>query len=75
MQYVVQSGIRVLRCMYDLTMQKGQAQNCESLLRWAKLLENRMTDSDSPLKQFCKSSFTGYNSMKNRRDDRGGFLS
>ncbi len=72
---MVQSGIRLMRCMFDLTMQKGQALNCETMLHWLKLLENRMTDFDSPLRQFCKSSFTGYNAMKNRREDRGGFLS
>jgi hypothetical protein len=73
-QYVVQNSIRLLRCMLDLCSKKSQAENVRRLLEWCKFIENRVFRDDSPLKQFTKFSFSGYNAMRTRKQ-MDGFLS
>lgn len=72
-QYIIQNGIRLLRCMFDLCGRKAQAQNVQILLKWCKFIENRMYENCSPLIQFTKASYTGFNAM--RQHKRDGFLS
>ena len=72
-QYIVQNGIRLLRCLFDLCGRKAQAQNVQIILKWCKFLENRMYQNDSPMIQFTKGSYSGYNSMKQNKKE--GFLS
>lgn len=73
-QYVVQNSIRLLRCMLDLCSKKSQAENVRRILDWCKFIENRVFRDDSPLKQFTKFSFSGYNAMRTRKQ-MDGFLS
>ena len=72
-QYVVQNSIRLLRCMLDLCSKKSQAENVRKILGWCKYIENRVYKDDSPLKQFTKFSFSGYNAMKTKKQ-MDGFL-
>ena len=58
-----------------MCQKKNMAFNVELLLRWCKLIENRMMPCESPLRQFCRESFSGYNAFKMRRENREGFLS
>lgn len=73
-QYVIQNSIRLLRCLLDLCSKKNQAENVMTILNWCKFIENRIYRDDSPLKQFTKFSFSGYNAMKLRKQFEG-FLS
>lgn len=73
-QYVVQNSIRLLRCMLDLCSKKSQAENVRKILSWCKYIENRVFKDDSPLKQFTKFSFSGYNAMRTKKQLEG-FLS
>lgn len=43
--------------------------------KWCKLIENRLAPTQSPLRQFCKENFQGYNAFKLRKEHREGFLS
>ena len=43
------------------------------ILGWCKYIENRVYKDDSPLKQFTKFSFSGYNAMKTKKQ-MDGFL-
>ena len=45
--------------------------NVQTILKWCKYIETRMYDADNPLKQFTKSSFTGYNNMRLKKE---GFM-
>lgn len=58
-----------------MCMMKNMAFNTEIVLRWCKLLENRISPGESPLRQFCRENFQGYNSMKLRKENKEGFLS
>lgn len=40
-----------------MSMKKNMAFNVEMLLRWCKLIENRIVPGESPLRQFCKESY------------------
>jgi hypothetical protein len=73
-QYVVQNSIRLLRCMLDLCSKKSQAENVRTILEWCKYIENRVFRDDSPLKQFTRFSYTGYNAMRMKKQI-DGFLS
>ena len=72
-QFVVQNSIRLLRCMLDLCSKKNQAENVRIILNWCKYVENRIYKDDSPLRQFTKFSFSGYNAMRSRKH-MDGFL-
>lgn len=72
-QYVVQNSIRLLRCMLDLCSKKSQAENVRRILDWCKYIENRVYKDDSPLKQFTRFSFSGYNAMRTKKQ-MDGFL-
>lgn len=37
-QFIVQNGIRLLRCMFDLCGRKNQAQNVQTIMKWCKFL-------------------------------------
>lgn len=73
-QYVIQNSIRLLRCLLDLCSKKNQAENVRTILSWCKFIENRIYRDDSPLKQFTKFSFSGYNAMRLKKQFEG-FLS
>ena len=73
-QYVVQNSTRLLRCMLDLCSKKSQAENVRKILKWCKYIENRVYRDDSPLKQFTKFSYSGYNAMRTKKQ-MDGFLS
>jgi len=73
-QYVIQNSIRLLRCLLDLCSKKNQAENVRTILSWCKFIENRIYRDDSPLKQFTKFSYSGYNAMRQRKQF-DGFLS
>lgn len=73
-QYVVQNTIRLLRCMLDLCSKKNQAENVKLILNWCKYVENRVYKFYSPLKQFTKFSYSGYNVMRTKKH-MDGFLS
>ena len=73
-QYVVQNSTRLLRCMLDLCSKKSQAENVRKILKWCKYIENRVYRDDSPLKQFTKFSYSGYNPMRTKKQ-MDGFLS
>jgi hypothetical protein len=60
--------------MLDLCSKKSQAENVRRILDWCKFIENRVFRDDSPLKQFTKFSFSGYNAMRTRKQ-MDGFLS
>lgn len=70
---VVQNAIRLGRCMLEMAIKKNQAQMTHTLLRMCKLVENRMADWRTPLAQFSKEIFTGYNSRKHS-NARDGFI-
>lgn len=72
-QYVVQNSIRLLRCMLDLCSKKNQTENVRVILDWCKYVENRIYKDDSPLKQFTRFSYTGYNAMRTKKQ-MDGFL-
>lgn len=44
------------------------------ILEWCKYIENRVYKDDSPLKQFTRFSYSGYNAMRTRKQ-MDGFLS
>lgn len=73
-QFVVQNSIRMLRCMLDLCSKKNQAENVRIILDWCKYIENRVYKDDSPLRQFTRFSYSGYNAMRTKRN-MDGFLS
>ncbi len=73
-QYVVQNSIRLLRCMLDLCSKKNQADNVRIILQWCKYIENRVYKDDSPLRQFTRFSYTGFNAMRMKKQ-MDGFLS
>lgn len=70
-QFVVQNSIRLLRCMLDLCSKKNQAENVKIILEWCKYIENRVYKDDSPLRQFTKFSYSGYNAMRTRKHMEG----
>lgn len=70
-QYVIQNSIRLLRCMLDLCSKKNQAHNVKTVLEWCKFIENRVYRDDSPLKQFTRFSFSGYNAMRMKKSIDG----
>jgi hypothetical protein len=45
--------------------------NVQIILKWCKYIENRMYKENNPLRQFLKISYTGYNSMRQKKD---GFM-
>lgn len=59
--------------MLDLCSKKSQSENVRKILNWCKFIENRVYKDDSPLKQFTKFSFSGYNAMRTKKQ-LDGFL-
>lgn len=60
--------------MLDLCSKKSQAENVRRILCWCKYIENRVFRDDSPIKQFTKFSYSGYNAMRTKKQ-MDGFLS
>lgn len=60
--------------MLDLCSKKNQSENVRIILEWCKYIENRIYKDDSPLKQFTRFSYTGYNAMRTKKQ-MDGFLS
>eukprot|EP00053_Salpingoeca_punica_P020082 m.207381 g.207381 ORF g.207381 m.207381 type:complete len:2142 (+) comp17788_c0_seq1:161-6586(+) len=52
MVFVTQSAGRLLRAMYEVVLQKGWAQLTERLLSLCKMVDKRMWQSMTPLRQF-----------------------
>ena len=73
-QYIVQNSIRLLRCLLDLCSKKNQSENVRIILDWCKYVENRVYKDDSPLRQFTRFSYSGYNAMRTKKE-HDGFLS
>lgn len=48
--YIIQNAIRILRCVLDICLKKNVAILVELSLKWCKLLENRMTPYELPLR-------------------------
>jgi activating signal cointegrator complex subunit 3 len=71
---IVQNSIRLLRCMLEMAIKKNQASVALKLLSLCKLVENRMAMGYTPLQQFSREIFTGYNSRKLHRDSKEGYL-
>ena len=44
------------------------------VLDWCKFIENRIYKDDSPLRQFTRFSYSGYNAMRTKKNMEG-FLS
>jgi len=59
--------------MLDLCSKKSQAENVRKILNWCKYIENRVYKDDSPLKQFTRFSYSGYNAMRTKKQ-MDGFL-
>jgi hypothetical protein len=59
--------------MLDLCSKKSQAENVRKILNWCKYIENRVYQDDSPLKQFTRFSYSGYNAMRTKKH-MDGFL-
>ena len=74
-QYIIQNSIRLLRCMFDLCSKKHQAENVRLILDWCKYVQNRVYKNDSPLRQFTRFSYTGYNAIRIKKKPIVGFLS
>ena len=64
----------MLRCLMDLFMKKNRLQGLETIIKWCKLIENRMNPYDIPLRQFCKENYQGYNARKTRYEKQEGFM-
>jgi activating signal cointegrator complex subunit 3 len=60
--------------MLEMAIKKNQANVAMKLLSLCKLVENRMSVGFSPLQQFSREIFTGYNSRKLHRDSKEGYL-
>ena len=74
-QYVIQNSIRILRCILDIALKKNMCMLVEKTLEWCKFIENRITPYDLPLRHFTRESCMGsFNSMKNRKEVKEGFL-
>ncbi|KAF7523141.1 hypothetical protein G7054_g11863 [Neopestalotiopsis clavispora] len=52
MVYVTQSAGRILRAIFEITMQKGWASVCKTALDLCKMAEKRMWPTMTPLRQF-----------------------
>lgn len=71
---VIQNAIRLGRAMLEMAVKKNQANMARVLLKMCKLIENRMAEGRSPLAQFSREIFQGYNSRK-RTNAKDGFIS
>ena len=58
-----------------MSMKKNMAFNVEIIHKWCKLIENIIVPGQSPLRQFCRENFQGYNTFKNRKEHKEGYLS
>ena len=57
--------------MLDLCSKKNQAENVRIILDWCKYIENRVYKDDSPLRQFTRFSYSGYNAMRTKKMHEG----
>lgn len=65
----------MLRCLLEIFIKKEMAYNAEMIHKWCKLVENRLIEGESPLRQFCRENWMGYNNFKIRKIHKEGFLS
>lgn len=56
MVYVTQSAGRILRAIFEITLQKGWASVCKTALDLCKMAEQRMWPTMSPLRQYTLES-------------------
>ncbi|KAI0482782.1 Sec63 Brl domain-containing protein, partial [Xylariaceae sp. FL0804] len=56
MVYVTQSAGRILRAIFEITLQKGWASVCRTALDLCKMAEKRMWPTMTPLRQFPRCS-------------------
>ncbi|RYP56558.1 hypothetical protein DL771_011877 [Monosporascus sp. 5C6A] len=56
MVYVTQSAGRILRAIFEITLQKGWASVCKTALDLCKMAEKRMWPTMTPLRQFPRCS-------------------
>lgn len=52
MVYVTQSAGRIMRCLFEIALKRGWAQLSERCLNYCKMIEHRIWQSQSPLRQF-----------------------
>lgn len=74
--YVGQNGVRILRCIFELSVKKNMAQLAELTLKWCRCLEHRIIPNELPLKQFTRESQNGsVMAAKLKKSAQEGFLS
>ncbi|KAH9902242.1 Sec63 Brl domain-containing protein [Xylariomycetidae sp. FL2044] len=56
MVYVTQSAGRILRAIFEITLQKGWSSVCKTALDLCKMAEKRMWPTMTPLRQFSRCS-------------------
>ncbi|EGC38998.1 DEAD/DEAH box helicase [Dictyostelium purpureum] len=66
MFYIAQSASRITRALFEIVLKKGWAQLAKKILNLAKMIDNQMWSSQSPLRQFHKISPKILNQLERR---------
>ena len=75
MAYVAQNVARLLRAMFEISMQKNFANLAKVALNWCKIVDKRLKPNDHPMKQFCMDCSLGkLTGGSNEKVPRFGYL-
>ncbi|KAF2071489.1 hypothetical protein CYY_007184, partial [Polysphondylium violaceum] len=66
MFYIAQSASRITRALFEIVLKKGWAQLAKKILNIAKMIDNKMWASQSPLRQFHEISPKILNQLERR---------
>lgn len=76
MAYIVQNGVRILRGLFEICMKRFWGYMAERLLKISKMLDRRVMEWNSPLRQFATfGNLGGYTASTNSNHFQGGYIS
>ena len=74
MAYIVQNSARLLRAMFEITLQRNYAGLLQKTLAWCQVLDKRLLPSSHLMRQFCSSSHVGKLTNANAKVTKYGYL-
>jgi len=74
MAYVIQNSARLLRAMFEISLQKNFANLAKSTLAWCQIIDKRILPGAHPMRQFTLDSSMGKLTNQNKAITKYGYI-
>lgn len=56
--YVTENGLRIMRCLFEISLKENNAVLAEKILIWIRFIENCLNENCTPLRMFCFENYS-----------------